>query len=454
MLDYLLRLLSLLVYLLFLMRGWLLGKDSQSRVMRMHLFRDISFYFIAVVAIVLICYDGKIVLWESAALLLYYGSYVTFVVVSHMRKMRKKKRESRLSVNSYELDEDLDDDAPEDATLLRRRSFINTSSHSPLQDGYFAAKSGLYFPTLLDRGSIIEGVFGEKYKEPIDENNFLGVLLGAKFIRAFKQSSWAWRIFFILLSPIFSLLRLTIPVAKTKHWNKYLAVFHPFFSSVIVLVALNSLISSPFSLQTFFWILVGTAGVGTLLGLIIFFTSKPSQAPVYHNIFLILSSVASMSWVFLLANEIVGVLQIFGVIVGISDALLGVSVLAWGNSVSDAVADIVIAKKGLPAMAIAACYGGPLLNLLLGLGVGLTWECLEVTTSANFPVGSYPLPPLSPRIILVGICLSISLLGSLIVVPLSGFVIRKSHGIALLTVYGFFIVGLILIEINARIGIV
>lgn len=40
--------------------------------------------------------------------------------------------------------------------------------------------------------------------------------------------------------------------------------------------------------------------------------------------------------------------QIIGQIFHVSQAILGITVLAWGNSVSDWVADILVAKKGYP----------------------------------------------------------------------------------------------------------
>jgi sodium/potassium/calcium exchanger 6 len=48
----------------------------------------------------------------------------------------------------------------------------------------------------------------------------------------------------------------------------------------------------------------------------------------------------------------------------ISQAILGMTVLAWGNSVSDMVADVVVARKGLQGMAVAATFAGPLFSIL------------------------------------------------------------------------------------------
>lgn len=46
--------------------------------------------------------------------------------------------------------------------------------------------------------------------------------------------------------------------------------------------------------------------------------------------------------------------------------------LAIGNSVGDWVADTAVARAGHPSMGVASCFGSPLLNDVLGLGIALT----------------------------------------------------------------------------------
>ena len=53
-------------------------------------------------------------------------------------------------------------------------------------------------------------------------------------------------------------------------------------------------------------------------------------------------------------------------------AILGLTVLAIGNSVGDWVADTAVARAGHPSMGVASCFGSPLLNDVLGLGIALT----------------------------------------------------------------------------------
>ena len=65
---------------------------------------------------------------------------------------------------------------------------------------------------------------------------------------------------------------------------------------------------------------------------------------------------------------------------GISTSILGLTVLALGNSVGDLIADLAVAKAGQSRMAISTCFGSPLLNDILGLGIALL-----ITTASSYP---------------------------------------------------------------------
>jgi solute carrier family 24 (sodium/potassium/calcium exchanger), member 6 len=71
----------------------------------------------------------------------------------------------------------------------------------------------------------------------------------------------------------------------------------------------------------------------------------------------------------MLANIIVDAIVMYECISGVSAALLGLTLLSWGNSVGDAFASIAISKKGFGEMAFTGCIAGPVFNLLLGLGL-------------------------------------------------------------------------------------
>jgi len=92
------------------------------------------------------------------------------------------------------------------------------------------------------------------------------------------------------------------------------------------------------------------------------------------------------SLLYFLANVIVDLLVLFGLITGISTSLLGLTVLSWGNSVGDAIASISISKSGYGEMAITGCVAGPVFNLLLGLGLTLLWAHTGAEDGIEFKV--------------------------------------------------------------------
>lgn len=92
-------------------------------------------------------------------------------------------------------------------------------------------------------------------------------------------------------------------------------------------------------------------------------------------------------WIDIFASEIVGVLHFFGLLAGVEPAVLGVTVLAWGNSLTDFVANTTMAGRsaGGTSMAMTACFAGPLFNMLVGLGIGF-WSYLADTKQRSTPV--------------------------------------------------------------------
>ena len=59
------------------------------------------------------------------------------------------------------------------------------------------------------------------------------------------------------------------------------------------------------------------------------------------------------------AEAYVSALQFMGTALGISKSTLGLTVLAWGNSIADFVADTALARAGNPKMGAAGCFGVP-----------------------------------------------------------------------------------------------
>ncbi|QPG76960.1 hypothetical protein FOA43_004354 [Brettanomyces nanus] len=99
----------------------------------------------------------------------------------------------------------------------------------------------------------------------------------------------------------------------------------------------------------------------------------------------VLGFITAISWIGIIADELISDLKFISVVMHLSEAILGLTIFAIGNSVGDLISDIVIAKLGFPLMALAACLGGPLMNMLLGIGMSglLAGSNIQLSLSVN-----------------------------------------------------------------------
>lgn len=86
---------------------------------------------------------------------------------------------------------------------------------------------------------------------------------------------------------------------------------------------------------------------------------------------------------------------------------------------------------GYPAMAIAACFGGPMLNILLGVGLSGTYMILFDPSHR----GQQLYIEMNTTLLVSGVGLFAILVGTLIVVPLNSYRMSKRVGATLILAY-------------------
>lgn len=176
----------------------------------------------------------------------------------------------------------------------------------------------------------------------------------------------------ILTMSLYLPRRLTIPGVCEERWSKVYAV-----CSAMLAPLLLSFLWIPNHLNGFNSIIVYGIGllIGIILGVIAFFTTNVSNPPRKYLLpWLAGGFVMSVTWSYISAQELVGLLVSLGYICGVSPSILGLTVLAWGNSLGDLVTNLTMALNGGPEgaqIAISGCYAGPIFNIVVGLGLSL-----------------------------------------------------------------------------------
>lgn len=267
---------------------------------------------------------------------------------------------------------------------------------------------------------------------------FMGIIGWFKFRSEWDEKSILKRLFFIIVELPWVVIRdLTIPQADPEKWSKVITSLTPIFGSFFTIFAITgdpisfwNVITIPiFNFIPFGLILLPAMGAISLLLLL---TSRRKRPPFYFPVIVAVCFVQSIVWLYLIANVTINLLQAVGISFGVSESLLAITLLSWGNSVSDMIADIVVARQGYPAMAIGAIYGSPLMNLLLGLSIAYTYTTVM---SGKFCL-SYGEG--DPIVVFSFVFLILGLAASLFVVPLAKFRSPKPYGVVLILVYGVY----------------
>lgn len=243
------------------------------------------------------------------------------------------------------------------------------------------------------------------------------------------------------------------PPSSPKEWNRWLVATQiftaPFFIVLLVWANTDPTLSTYNLLLPTLYALISSLVVLAFLLL----TTSATKPPRYRYLLCFLGFIVSIAWISTIANEVVGVLKAFGVILGMSDAILGLTIFAVGNSLGDLVADITVAKLGYPVMALSACFGGPMLNILLGIGLsglymtiqdGKGWHERHPTRPVKYK--PYQLE-VSGTLVISGVTLLVTLLGLLVVVPLNGWKMDRRIGWGLVALWAASTAGNVVVEI-------
>ena len=81
--------------------------------------------------------------------------------------------------------------------------------------------------------------------------------------------------------------------------------------------------------------------------------------------------VLSLIWIWFTANILISLLMAVSTILNINEYFLGMTILTYGNSISDLMLNLSLVNLGYTEMALSGSISGPLFNLLIGLGIPL-----------------------------------------------------------------------------------
>ncbi|KIK63129.1 hypothetical protein GYMLUDRAFT_242192 [Collybiopsis luxurians FD-317 M1] len=176
--------------------------------------------------------------------------------------------------------------------------------------------------------------------------------------------------------------------------------------------------------QNWLFLAAAIGGIGASAFIIVFADRGENMAFTMARCFM--GFFVALVWIMAIADEVVQMLRTFGLIFGLSDALIGLTIFAVGNSLADLVANMSIAVFA-PIMGFSACFGGPMLNILLGVGISGSYIISQTSQPYQLHFG--------PTLLVSNIGLLILLALTIVVVPLNGYFLSRTWGIFLIACY-------------------
>ncbi|KAK7396124.1 hypothetical protein VNO78_16907 [Psophocarpus tetragonolobus] len=380
----------------------ILVSPKQVEVDKANFIRDVVFFLFSLLILLIIVYIGKITLLASICYVAIYFLYVCAVSATHLI-YGGDTNERQYSMSS---DESLEPSIP----LL---GYIDEEKHS------------------LSEIVVVE----EK-----DQKQDSTVGNNASFDCIY------WRMFLQILDLPLSLpRRLTIPMVSEEQWSKPYAVISVTLAPFLLAILFNTQ-SENVGSRSSLVIYIVAALIGIVLGNMACVTTE-SYSPPRKSLFPWLAGGFTMSvtWTYIIAEELVSLLVSIGSIIGASPSILGLTVLAWGNSLGDLIANGAMAMNGPDGvqMAVSGCYAGPMFNTLMGLGLPLVLSAWS----------EYPDPyvtPKDPSLYATLLFLMGGVFWALVILPKKNMRLDRSLGAGLLSVYMCFLV----IRIAMAVGVV
>lgn len=251
----------------------------------------------------------------------------------------------------------------------------------------------------------------------------------------FNQMNLVYKIFYILIEfPMNALRDLSIPAVEQDKYKKFLFCLFP-VGSIIAIITFFNFWDNQSEQYIIFIIIISIAALVSIF--LAFWINH--NLPPGTIVYCVINFGMSIVWIWAFSNIVVDVLNFIGTLFNINPALLGLSLLAMGNSAPDTGLNVSLSKNGFGEMAISGSIAGPLFNLLLGFGISMIKQIL--TTSKPIQLDFYTKNNLAS--ITAFAALTLNLVITMILAKSTKYYLTKMVGIVSMTIFVIYLAAVV-----------
>ncbi|XP_014667101.1 PREDICTED: sodium/potassium/calcium exchanger 4-like [Priapulus caudatus] len=149
----------------------------------------------------------------------------------------------------------------------------------------------------------------------------------------------------------------------------------------------------------------------------------------------------SIFWIAIFSYVMVWMVMLIGFTLGVPDSIMGITFLAAGTSIPDAIASLIVARNGLGDMAVSNSIGSNVFDILIGLATPWFMQTALISPGSFVHINSRGL-------IYSVMLLFLTVAFTILTIHLNRWELSKKVGVIFMLVYAVFLTFSVMIEFN------